>query len=311
MRTRLRTLAAAWLLVTGMAANAGDLLKVVQVSGPAYALVGPTGGRTYENHGLNANYGFIVTSAGVVLVDSGASTAGARIIEQAIATVTKQPVTAVINTGSQDHRWLGNAYFAQKGARIIALSKTVATQQQFANQHMQQLGALLKDRFTGTKPLVAAAPIDADAMSLQFGDVSVELRWPGDAHFAGDALVWLPQQQVLYSGDLVYVDRLLGVLPGSDLLAWRDAFHRMEALAPRHIVPGHGGVCDLVKAQQQTGAYLDWLVQEVGAAADNWEPIDEVVERLADAPAFAGLANFAELHRGNVNRSYVQFENRR
>jgi len=311
MHAFFRTLSAVVLLANVMAANAADLLKVVQVKGQAYALVGPVGGRTYDNHGLNANFGFIVTSAGVVLIDSGASTAGARLIEQAIASVTKQPVTVVINTGSQDHRWLGNGYFAQKGARIIALRRTVNTQQQFADQHVQQLSALLMDHFDATRPMTAPAPVDADQDVLQFGDVRVELRWLGDAHFAGDAVVWLPQQRVLYSGDLVYVDRLLGVLPWSDAVAWRSTFHQMEKLQPQHIVPGHGNVCGFERAQQQTGAYLDWLVREVGAAVDNWEPIDETVERLADAPAFAALANFDELHRGNVNRTYVQFESRR
>lgn len=45
---------------------------------------------------------------------------GAQRLEKAIAEVTDKPVKWVINTGSQDHRWLGNDYFASKGAEIIA-----------------------------------------------------------------------------------------------------------------------------------------------------------------------------------------------
>jgi glyoxylase-like metal-dependent hydrolase (beta-lactamase superfamily II) len=301
----------ALLLLAAATSAAADVLTVQHVGGPAYAIIGPTSGRTYDNYGLNANFGFVVTKDGVVLIDSGASDAGARLIEQAVATVTDQAITHVLNTGSQDHRWLGNGYFAAKGARIVALQRTVTTQQQFGAQHLQQLAPELKERVAGTKAVSAAAPVAADATTLTIGGVELQLRWLGDAHFAGDAVVWLPQESVLYSGDLVYVDRLLGVLPWSDLVAWRDTFHQLEQLQPRHIVPGHGSVCDLAQAQRETGAYLDWLAQEVGAAAENWEPIDEVVERLSDAPAFRGLANFDELHRGNVNRSYVQFENRR
>jgi len=301
----------ALLLLAATTAATADVLKVQHVGGPAYAIIGPIGGRTYDNYGLNANFGFVVTKAGVVLIDSGASDSGAQLIEQAVASVTDQPITHVLNTGSQDHRWLGNGYFAAKGATIVALQRTVTTQRQFGAQHLQQLLPELKERVAGTKAVSAAAPVAADATTLHVGGIELQLRWLGDAHFAGDAVVWLPGEGVLYSGDLVYVDRLLGVLPWSDLLAWRDTFHQMEKLQPRHIIPGHGKVCDLAKAQRETGAYLDWLAQEVGAAAENWEPIDEVVERLSDAPAFRGLANFAELHRGNVNRSYVQFENRR
>ncbi len=286
-------------------------LKAVHVAGPAYALVGPTGARTYDNYGLNATLGFVLTKAGVVLIDSGASEAGAPLIAKAIAGVTTQPITMVINTGSQDHRWLGNGWFARKGARIVALQRTVTTQQQFAAQELQQLQPDLKDRIAGTRPYPAPQPIAGDETTLTVGEVTLQLRWLGDAHFAGDAVVWLPRERVLYSGDLVFVDRLLGVLPWSDAVAWRDTFHRMEQLAPQYIVPGHGNVCTLARAQQETGAYLDWLVREVGAAVDNWEPIDDVVQRLATAPAFAKLANFDQLHRGNVNRTYVQMEARR
>ena len=78
--------------------------------------------------------GFVVTSEGVALIDSGASAQGAGLIEERIARVTDHPVRWVINTGSQDHRWLGNAYFADRGAEIIALERTVATQKSQAGE---------------------------------------------------------------------------------------------------------------------------------------------------------------------------------
>jgi hypothetical protein len=65
-----------------------------------YALVGPLGQRSAENDGLNANYGFIVTPRGMILIDSGASRLGAEKLAAAIRAVTSQPVRWVINTGS-------------------------------------------------------------------------------------------------------------------------------------------------------------------------------------------------------------------
>ncbi|MFA7556821.1 MAG: MBL fold metallo-hydrolase [Hydrogenophaga sp.] len=286
-------------------------LEVRHVAGPAYAIVGELGGRTYENHGLNATFGFVVTDTGVVLIDSGASRAGAALIEQAVAGVTDKPVTHVINTGSQDHRWLGNDYFAEKGAQVIALERTVETQKRFATQHMDQLRAALKARLDGTRPFHAPAPLAADTTELSIGGANLHVLWLGEAHFPGDAVVWLPEMGVLYAGDLVYAERLLGVLPWSDVVAWRETFHRMEALAPRHIVPGHGQPVDLDVARRHTGDYLDWLVVELTEASGNWEPIDEVIGRLADAPAFSSLLHFTELHRGNLSRAYVQMEAQR
>ena len=94
--------------------------KAEKVVDNVYALIGPLGQRSPENDGLNANFGFIVTPKGVILIDSGASRLGAEKIAAAIGKVTDKPVRWVINTGSQDHRWLGNDYFAGKGAEVIA-----------------------------------------------------------------------------------------------------------------------------------------------------------------------------------------------
>jgi glyoxylase-like metal-dependent hydrolase (beta-lactamase superfamily II) len=278
------------------------------VADGVYALVGPTEGRTYDNHALNNNLGFIVTPDGVVLIDSGASAAGAALIEAAIAAVTDRPVRWVVNTGSQDHRWLGNAYFRERGARIIALARTVETQRRFADQHLERLATVLGDRLDGTEPAYAEPPVAADRVELELGGTRLVLWWPGDAHFPGDAVLWLPDRRVLFSGDLIYVDRMLSIHPWTDVRSWEAAFREAATLDPAVIVPGHGAVCDPEKAQRETGDYLAWLLDEVGAAVADWEPLDAAVERLADAPAFSGLRHFESWHRSNVNRTYLQLE---
>lgn len=72
----------------------------------------------------------------MILIDSGTSRLGAQKLAETIRKVTKQPVRWVISTGSQDHRWLGNDYFAGQGAEVIALSRTAATQAEYGVQHM-------------------------------------------------------------------------------------------------------------------------------------------------------------------------------
>ncbi|MFP4062606.1 MAG: hypothetical protein ACLFS2_07410, partial [Halochromatium sp.] len=71
---------------------------------------------------------------------------------------------------------------------------------------------------------------------------------------------------VLFAGDLVYLERILGVWPHSAMPDWRETFHALEALQPRVIVPGHGQPADLATARRETGDYLDWLVEQVEAA---------------------------------------------
>ena len=306
---------AAWILVAAVAgllalsARADYPPVAEKVADNVYAIVGPLGQRSAENDGLNANFGFVVTPKGVILIDSGASMLGARKLEATIGKVTKQPVRWVVNTGSQDHRWLGNDHFAGKGAEVIALARTADTQAEYAVQHIEGMRRFLGERMQGTRPL--PAPKTVEAGTLELGGEMLELAYT-DAHFPGDARVWLPKQRVMFSGDLVYVDRLLGVLPWSSVRNGQQAFHALAALAPVHIVPGHGHghgrVCDLPQARRETGDYYDFLAGKVGAAAEDMEPMDATLDRYADLPEFRHLENYGDLHRANMNRAFVEFE---
>jgi glyoxylase-like metal-dependent hydrolase (beta-lactamase superfamily II) len=251
--------------------------------------------------------GFVVTPQGVILIDSGASKLGAEKIAAAIAQVSTQPVRWVVNTGSQDHRWLGNDYFASQGAQIYALKRTAATQAEFANQHMQMLTGSLGARLDGTKPLPATTLLDGNEATVELGGESLSLRYT-DAHFTGDAWVWLPKHNVVFTGDLVFVDRVLGVLPWSSVKNGQKAFHALEALNPKYIVPGHGGVCDLAKAKRDSGDYEDFLADVIGKAARDMEALDVTLNKSVDLPQFAHLYNFNDLHRANMNRAFVEFE---
>jgi glyoxylase-like metal-dependent hydrolase (beta-lactamase superfamily II) len=303
----LKRLLAALVLLMPLCVNAEYIPRAEAVTDNVYAIVGPLGQRSPENDGLNATFGFVVTPTGVILIDSGASRLGAEKLTRAMAAVTDKPVRWVIYTGSQDHRWLGNDHFAAQGAQIIALRRTAATQAQYAGQHMQGLERQLGTRLRGTKPMPAATLLDGDEATLELGGETLTLRYT-DAHFPGDAMIVLPKHSVVFAGDLVFVDRLLGVLPMSSVVKAQSSFRAMAALRPAHVVPGHGRVCDLVKAQRETGDYYDFLANAIGAAAKAMESMDEVLKRHAELPAFRHLENYDGLHRANMNRAFTEFE---
>ena len=281
--------------------------KAQLVVDKVYAIVGPLGQRSVANAGLNANYGFVVTEHGVILIDSGASAHSAALLEKAIAQVTPQPVRWVLNTGSQDHRWLGNDYFARKGAQVHALATTVQTQKAIAEQQVTGMARFVGDQMKGTLPRQADVLHPGTEISLQLG--GVQIQWiDTSAHFPGDAMIHLPQASVTFTGDLVYVDRLLGVLPQSNVRKANQAFARLAALSPKHVVPGHGRVTNMAQAQKETGDYYQFLIANIGAAARNLEPMSETLDKFASPAQFKHLQNFEDLHRGNMNRVFVDFE---
>jgi len=281
--------------------------KAQKITANVYAFIGPLGQRSEENDGLNNNLGFIVTNDGVILIDSGASWMGAEKIERAIAAVTDKPVKWVINTGSQDHRWLGNDYFSSQGAEIIALKRTVQTQKQYAKEQLERMQGFLKKRFKNTKSRHAQKTLSGDSARIELGGVKLELRYT-DAHYPGDAWVWLPDHSVLFTGDLVYVDRIFTVLPWSSVVNGHKSFKELLKLKPEYVVPGHGRVSDIAKVKQDCGDYYDFLVTKVGIAAQDMEPMQDVLKQYEDMAQFKHLEHYNSFHRTNMNRTYLEFE---
>jgi glyoxylase-like metal-dependent hydrolase (beta-lactamase superfamily II) len=277
------------------------------VADGVYAHIGEMGARTAANEGLNANLGLVVTPAGAVLIDSGATFKSAQQIHAAVRRVTTQPVRWVINTGGQDHRWLGNGYFQAQGAELIAHAAGEADLRQRGGEHVSSLRSALGPLAEGTVPVLPTRWLRGTDEQLKLGGVVFEFKHRGGAHTPGDMLVWLPQKTVLFSGDVVYVDRLLGVIPVSQTKPWLATFAEIERLAPTVIVPGHGQVTNLATAQAQTRDYLRALRAHMKQAVDEGLDMSAAVKTFHARP-WLGLLNAAELMPGNASRTYLELE---
>ena len=305
-RNVLRTLVAALALGAAMCAQAVDV-RFQRVAEGVYAHIGDKGARTVENEGLNANIGLVVTPAGAVLIDSGATFQSARQIAEAVRKITPQPIRWVINTGGQDHRWLGNGYFKSQGAEVIAHVGAQADMNSRGNDHLQGLRVALKDKADGTVPSLPTRWLTNADTRLQLGGVSFEFKHRGGAHTPGDTLVWLPDRSVLFTGDVVYVNRMLGVLPVSQTTKWLETFAVIEQINPKVLVSGHGDVTDVHTAKADTQAYLLALRAHMKKAVDDGVDVSAAVKSFNDQ-AFMRLLNAAELMPGNASRTYLEIE---
>jgi glyoxylase-like metal-dependent hydrolase (beta-lactamase superfamily II) len=306
MRTRFTALAT--LLAASLLALPASAVEVSfqPVADGVYAYIGEIEGRTYDNEGLNANIGLVVTAAGAVLIDSGSSHQVAAKIHEAVRKVTTQPIKLVINTGDQDHRWLGNGYFAGLGIETLAHADAKADMQARAGEQMDGL-KVLRERLDGTRPTLPSRFVTTQDSTLDMGGTLIELRHRQGGHTPGDTLVWLPQKNVLFSGDLVYVDRVLGLHPVSRTKTWLDSFAVIEQIKPQTIVPGHGSVTNLATAQAQTRDLLLALRTHMKKAVDDGVDISAAVKSFNGQP-------FAHLKHADVwlpqlaNLTYLEME---
>ncbi len=280
-------------------------LTVQPVTDGIWAIVGDMDQRSPENLANNATFGLVVTPDGAVLIDPGGSWQGAEALHAAIQTVTDLDVVYVINTGGQDHRWLGNGYWQALGAEVIASAAAIADQQARGSMQMTALSQLLGDALAGTEPHVADSAFD-DRYALALGGVTLEVVHVGAAHTPGDSFVWIPQAGTVFTGDIVYVDRILGLGDQSSISEWPASFAAIAALEPVHLVPGHGPATTLAHATADTYDYLMNLRAQISALIDAGGDI--IAAPQVDQSAFSYLEQFESLAGRNAQTAFQQME---
>ncbi|MGD8631335.1 MAG: MBL fold metallo-hydrolase [Gammaproteobacteria bacterium] len=292
--------------VVAQAQAASGYFEVQKVTNNVFALVGPLGDRAPENLGNNATYGVVITPEGVVLIDSGGTWQGARRIHETIRSITDIPVRIVVNTNSQDHRWLGNDYFRRQGARIIAQHKMVEDQQARLDDLLVRLINTVGDRGLAGTQAAYADEVFEDSLDITLGGTMLQLVHAGQAHTPADVFVWLPNEKVVFTGDIVYTERMLSVRPYSHSGSWITAFETLAALAPEYVVPGHGHVTTLDKARRDTHAYLQFLRTAVAEFMDGGGDLADIGK--IDQSAYSDLLNYELLNGRNAQQVYQELE---
>jgi len=281
-------------------------LKLQKVTEDVYAIVGELGNRTPENLGNNATFGFVVTPEGIVLIDSGGTYQGAQNIDMLIKSITDKPVVTVINTGGQDHRWLGNGYFKEQGAEIIASEKAVIDQKSRSQDQFIMLGNLVGKEIVKNTDAVYADKTFAEQFEFETGGTIFEIRHSGQAHTPGDSFVWLPQKRVMFTGDIVYVERMLGVGAQSNSKSWISVFQTMAAYEPRHLIPGHGKATNLSQAKTDTYDYLLFLRKSVADFIENGGDITNIGS--VNQSKYNYLINYETISGRNAQQVFTEIE---
>ena len=280
-------------------------LEVQRVTGGVWAIVGEMDQRSPENLANNATFGLVETEQGAVLIDPGGSWQGAEALADVIRGVTTQPVVYVIDTGGQDHRWLGNSYWQAQGATVIASDAAVKDQRARASLQLSGLASLLGDTLDGTEVSYADITFE-ERHAFSLGGVTFELIHAGAAHTPGDVFVWLPDQETVFTGDIVYVERVLGVGDQSSIGEWPAVFEAIAGLNPSHVVPGHGHATTLDHARADTYDYLTNLREKIGTLIDEGGSIMDAP--TVDQSAFDYLEQFESLAGRNAQAAFQQME---
>jgi glyoxylase-like metal-dependent hydrolase (beta-lactamase superfamily II) len=114
-------------------------------------------------------------------------------------------------------------------------------------------------------------------------------------------------KNLLFTGDVVYVDRVLGLHPVSNTKAWLESFAVIAGIKPQVIVPGHGKVTNLATAQAQTRDLLRALRGHMKKAVDDGTDISAAVKRF-DARPFTHMKHAEVWIPQLANHTYLEME---
>ena len=302
-----------WVLIglcVGGSVNAAAAgLQVSEVAKNTWVAQGAAALGTTANRNFISNAGFIVTDAGVVVIDALGSPAMASELLAEIRRVTQQPLRYLIVTHYHADHIYGLQVFKAAGATILAHGAArnylnSETAQQRLQASRKELAPWIDEK---TQLMPADRWLDADETRLQLGSVEIVIRHVGPAHTAEDLVVFVPQTGVLFAGDLFFRGRVPFV-GQADSRLWVKSLDRMIEFKPGLVIPGHGPVStDPMADLQLTRDYLLYLRRKMGEAARNMEPFEDAYAST-DWSRFEALPLFRAANRMNAYNTYLLME---
>jgi len=281
--------AAAVVLVLCQAAAAAPELKALAPG--VYAFVGGEG---------RTNSGFVVTEKGVVVIDTQGPPELARLLREKIRETTDKPVTHVINTHYHGDHTFGNQYFDE--GLIIAHENTARALLERDEGHRAMFRKFFGEDSLAGFSLTPPEATFTDRMILRDGGRTMELVYAGGrAHTDGDIYVWLPEEKVLFAGDLLYSGRL-PLLNDGETKGALEALGKLTSTDAVLLVPGHGPVASKEDADGYR-RYLASLRSEVGRMMDEGMDKDEAVSTIS-LPAFSSWLMYREHLPGNAAKVF-------
>lgn len=270
----------------------GSAPHLAEVADGVYAYLQPAGGWCLNNAGVLAG------ADGTVVIDTVATVRRALRLRESVAGIGAGPVRTLVNTHHHGDHTFGNDVF---GAVTIVAHHAARTEMAESGLGLTSLWPQVD---WGQVRLALPTLTFAGRLTLHVGDRPAELIHVGPAHTTNDVVVWLPEDRVLFAGDVA----MSGVTPfnlmGSVTGALR-AVDQLRRLGPRTIVCGHGPVTG-PEVLDQTAEYLEWIQRlAVDGAARGLSPLQ--VARETGPGAFAHLIDPERLV-GNLHRAYAELE---
>jgi cyclase len=278
-------------------------MQMIEPSPGVIAFVRPTEG---------ANASLIRAGEGMVVIDTTSCAADVMALLDA-AQVSPSDVCMVINTHKHsDHTW-GNQLFDcpilahrlcreameahfDKEWKLDSIRASIAER----GESDPRWAAEMRKKIEGLR-ITLPTEVYEDRRDLLPGGVQIEVVHVG-GHTPGSSVVWLPESQVLFSGDLLFVGRY-PFIGDADIPALIAALKRIRKFEARTIVPGHGPLCD----DEAVVGMIDYLQETWSRTVDHLAQ-GHIADEAASDPEYPRYAEGSaeRYHEANIRVMYDQ-----
>ena len=230
---------------------------------------------------LVPNVGFIVGETGVLVVDTGMGIEnGERVLREAKKLADGRQLFLTLTHFHAEHGY---------GAQVFRPEATIvynARQEAELFERGQGMLEMFAGRDEGLAGLLRGVEFVRPQITyesraaIDLGGIQAQLIEIGHAHTFSDQVVWVPESNVLFAGDL-FEYRFFPIVPNPDvhIEKWIAAIERLHALEPLVVVPGHGettGAAELLEPRD----YFAWIRERVAELRDQGKSLEEAQDAL-------------------------------
>ena len=228
-----------------------------------------------------SNAGIVVGQKGVAVVDCLSSAKEARRLLADIKKVTGLPILYVIDTHSHFDHALGNCVLAEAGATVIAHENCRQSMVKAGDGVLKAIKNMgMTDELLEGTTVVYPSLTFKERMEIDLGGVRVVLIFRAPSHSPGNILVYIPEEKVLFTGDILFTD-FHPYLGSADLDGWHKNLDHIQTMDVEKIIPGHGPL-STKKDVDDLKEYLTVFDRNARKLCKTNDSLDEVVKRMIE-----------------------------
>ena len=279
-------------------------LEETKVNDTTWCFLGNPEAPSKQNGGFMSNSCYIKTGNSYLVVDTGPSFQFAKQAYERMTKIENLPVNTVINTHEHDDHWLGNSFYKETFNAKIYGPSLINTHYKAGDQ-TRMFKTLSKDAIKDTK-IIKIDNIVNDLTTLSIEKTKVLIIPIGvKAHTSEDLIVYIPDNKILFSGDLVMNGRITSNRHGS-VIGQLKALDMIHERKWDNLVPGHG--LDTSKtATKESLEYFTLLKTRVLAAIEDDIGADEITN-VVKLEEFKDKGLYDQLNKRNVFDAHAELE---